>query len=149
MTRRSRLDVVLRLARADEQRALQSLGEARRHADTLERTRDELLSARTRTRQDMALTPGTRVNAGWIRSGSDHLEALASQLPAIEVELASADARQQAARSSVAQQKLRVRALEKAIERRAVRERTLQLRRETRRLDDQVRARQEADHADS
>ncbi len=146
--RRSRLDVVLRLARAEERQALVALAGVRRRIAELDARRDGLIAARAHTRSELAIRD--QVDASWLHLRTGYLGVVASQLPELETRLEQARGEEGGAREELARRRLRVRAIEGSMQRRAARARTERLRREERRLDDRVRearAREEAGDA--
>ncbi|MEE9281596.1 MAG: flagellar FliJ family protein [Myxococcota bacterium] len=137
--RRSKLEVIRRLAKLDTDRALRGLGEAqasvRRGETSLEGVRE--LSAASRRQRE--LSPGRQLAAEAISAAHRHERCLGVRDESLQGELGEARGAHSQARENVARAKLRVRAIENAMARRAERTRLEARRAESRRTDELVR----------
>lgn len=136
MSRPSKLDVVLRLARRDADRAIRGLAEARAATSQIELQIEQLRARANACAHEKLAALSMRLDAGNLRIREQNLEnierlgALARRkLPGLQ----DLEARH---RANVARAKLRVRALENAIGQRMERERLLDRRAAQRRLDE-------------
>ena len=141
MRRRSRLGVLIRLARLNENRALRTLGEARALA---EGTRQSLQTLRGRvdsTRVGAVLTRVEKLDARSLAGNDECARGLGVQAGVVEQALATAHEAEETARATVVETKLRLRMLRSAEAKREAHERRLLRRAELRRVDEAGRGR--------
>ena len=138
---RSRLGVLIRLARLEEDRALQTLGRARMAVD---RT---LMGLRTATDQLSGTLVGAVLESGQTMTAARLAveaccgRALQRRADELQQRLVGEREVEEEARVAVVEAKRKVRALRRAADRRAAREKLLRRRVESRRLDEIQRGR--------
>lgn len=137
--RRSRLDVVARLARLNERRELTELGKAQRHARDCRNIVLALETSVATTRTNAALPSGSAASARDLVAHQRRLVALRDREAAGRVELLEAGRVEQEAVQRVIQARARVRGIDQAIEKRRAREARRQRRVQQRRIDELVR----------
>ena len=140
MTRRSRLPTVLRLERLEQNRALGELAEALGRARTV---RSELAGAeRARAESELAARPREKrpVVAATLQAALERAGAWMACAAALEPRVAAAEVHLERKRETATRHRLRIRGLERALARREAELRMERRRRETRGVDDLVRA---------
>ena len=142
--RRSKLGVLVRLAKLEERAALGELGKARAQVTRSEREISEIEARRAVGTADATPGLGRVVSPQQLRDAQQLLSGLRAQGTATTLELLGARGEEERARDVVARARLRVRALENAAERRAERERRELRRKEQRRIDELQRNRSPA-----
>ena len=140
MSRPSKLHIPLRLARFAERRALAGLGRARQRTAALERARQDLERALDDARFAVGRALDSAVSAEELHAHGHHTRALRQRSQDVSTELAEARGQEEEARRALIDERVRVRALESALQRRARRQRRRARRRETSALDEAVRA---------
>lgn len=140
MKRRSRLGVILRLARRGERGALIEYA-ARRLSTRKAETRLTVTRADANSALSEAMPePGRLAQAADLRRSVERAILLTLRAPELALGLAERRGEEELARTALVAARLRVRAIDTAIERRASRERATRRRRERRRLDERVLA---------
>lgn len=134
--RRSKLDVIRRLARLDAERSLRGLGAAQASVQRVARSLDDVRERSAGSRRSRELAPGQRVDAAALATAHRHEHWLSRRATALDVELLGARNAHELAREAVARAKLRVRAIDNAMKRRAERARLEARRAEDRRTDE-------------
>jgi flagellar export protein FliJ len=140
MRRGSGLSTVLRLARLEETRVLGELGAAVREATGLRSELTETERWRDRAQDEARPEVAQPVAAGVLRDALERASGLEVRAAALRPPLAAAETRLEGAREAAARQRLRIRGLERAVERRESVVRMERRRREARRVDEMVRA---------
>ena len=140
----SKLSVLIRLAKLEEDRTLQDLGRARQNSDRIENELAVLIRLRESARPCALLPTGAKLEAAQIAGESDRAAALGLRSEVLEHERISATDLEETARSAVVESKRKIRALRRADARRRDRERQLKRRIEMRRMDEMERLRQGA-----
>ncbi len=137
--RRSKLEVIRRLAKLDADRALRGFGEAHASVRRVETSLEGLRARAAASRRQRALSPGQQMAAEGISAAHRHERYLGVRDESLQGELVEAHGAHVRARENVASAKLRVRAIENAMTRRAERTRLEAHRAESRRTDELVR----------
>ncbi len=137
--RRPKLEVIRRLAEIDADRALHGLGIAHSSMCGIEVTLEGIRKSSADSRRQRALDAGQRADAAAISAAHRRERVLSEQDDSTVKELVEARVTRERAREEVAKAKLRVRAIENAIGRRARRARLEASRAETRRTDELAR----------
>ncbi len=138
--RRSKLAVIRRLAKLDADRALRGLGEAHASVRRVETSLDGLRELSAASRRQRELSPGQQMAAEAISAAHRHERCLGVRDESLQGELVEARGTHARARESVASAKLRVRAIQNAMTRRAERSRLEARRAESLRTDELARA---------
>jgi flagellar export protein FliJ len=138
--RRTKLEVIRRLAELDADRALHGLGIAHSSMSGIEVSLESVRKSSADSRRQRALDPGQRADAATISAAHRCESVLSEQDDALVKELVEARVAHERAREVVAKAKLRVRAIENAIGKRARRARLEASRAETRRTDELARS---------
>ena len=139
MKRRSRLSVLIRLARLNENRALHRLGEARSLAESTRSSLQSLEGQIDSTWAGSVLARAGQLDAGGLASNDQRTRGLGLQADALKETLTSAREAEENARAAVVDAKLRLRTLRSAAAKREAQERQLQRRAEIRRMDESRR----------
>ena len=140
MTRRSRLPTVLRLERLEQNRALGELAEALGHARTV---RSELAGAeRDRGEAELQARPQEKrpVVVATLQAALERAGAWMACAAALKPRVAAAEAHLEKRREKATRHRLRIQGLERALARREAELRMERRRRETRGVDELVRA---------
>jgi flagellar export protein FliJ len=138
--RRPKLGVIRRLAELEADRALHGLGIAHSSMRGIEVSLDHVRKRSADSRRQRTLEPGQRADAAGISAAHRHELVLSQRDESLTKELVEARVVHERARGEVAKAKLRVRAIENAIDRRARRARLEASRVETRRTDELARS---------
>jgi flagellar export protein FliJ len=138
--RRPKLGVVRRLAELEADRALHGLGIAHSSMRGIEVSLERVRKSSADSRRQRTLEQGQRVDAAAISAAHRHEFVLSERDGSLTKDLVEARVVHEQAREEVAKAKLRVRAIENAIDRRARRARLEASRMETRRTDELVRS---------
>ncbi len=141
MRRRSRLGVLIRLARLNENRALRTLGEARALAEGTRQSLQTLQGRVDSTRVGAVLARAEKLDAGSLAGNDECARGLGVQTGALEQALATAHGAEETARAAVVEAKLRLRMLRSAEAKREAHEHRLLRRAELRRVDEAGRGR--------
>ncbi len=141
MRRRSRLGVLIRLARLNENRALRTLGEARALAEGTRQSLQTLQGRVDSTRVGAVLARAEKLDAGSLAGNDECARGLGVQTGALEQALATAHGVEETARAAVVEAKLRLRMLRSAEAKREAHEHRLLRRAELRRADEAGRGR--------
>lgn len=139
MKRRSSLPVLIRLARLEESRTLQTLGEARSATDRAKHSLTTLERQLAAARVAALLPAGHRLSAETLISGARCTVGLEHTSRTVSAELTRTRAQEEEARRALVQAKLRLRTLRSATARREKREGLERRRREVRRMDEATR----------
>ncbi len=139
--RRSKLQVIRRLAKLEADHALRGLGEAQSSVRQLQSSLDLVRASSEASQRTRALCPGEQIAAVAITSAYEREFWLATRDESLAGELGEARSAAEVAREAVAKAKLRVRAIENAIARREQRARQEARRAESRQLDELTRGR--------
>jgi flagellar export protein FliJ len=139
--RRSKLQVVVRLARFEETRRLRSLATAQGRYARVEGALEQIGAGIDGARLASAPATGQAVDAGTLAMSNEHLAGLQLHRAAAQHEHQQAHLAVNEALQSTVEARRKLRAIESAVARRDARERKLQRRRETRRIDEAARGR--------
>ena len=139
--RRSKLQVIRRLAKLEANRALRGLGEAQSSVRQLQSSLELVRASSEASQRARTLRPGEQINAAAITAAHARELWLATRDESLTGELGEARSAAELAREGVAKAKLRVRAFENAIARREQRARQEARRAESRQLDEFMRGR--------
>jgi flagellar biosynthesis chaperone FliJ len=139
--RRSKLQVIRRLAKLEADRALRGLGEARSSVRRVQSSLDDVRTSSEVSQRARALQAGEQLDAAAITAAHRRELWLTTRDESLTGELGVAQLAAEVAREGVAKAKLRVRAIENAIARREHRARQEARRVESRRLDEFARGR--------
>ena len=134
--RRSKLETIARLAKLETDRALRGLGEAHMNVRRIETSLDLVRESCATSRSLRTIATGQHANAGALATAHRHERGLRDRDESLTGELVEARDAHEKARAGVAEAKLRVRAIENAIARRAERAQLEARRAETRRIDE-------------
>lgn len=139
--KRSRISILVRLARRDAELALRALGQARSRLDAHEvsvgQAETALREAEQRVR--LAIGPGRILPTAALVADARSRAALDARRAQLVRDASPLREAFERARAELARKKMRVRALEHAAERREARAAQLARRREVRRMDERVR----------
>ena len=136
MRRRSRLPVLLRLARLHENRTLQTLWKARAVVETTQESLQTLEGKLASTHTGAVLPQGRKLDAAILVANAQYAASLELGSQALKQELEGARAHEEGARVEVVNAKLRLRTLQSAAAKRKAREGLLMRRAEARRMDE-------------
>ncbi len=134
--RRSKLETIARLAKLETDRALRGLGEAHGNVRRIETSLDLVRESSATSRHLRTIDTGQHANAGVLATADRYERGLRERDESLTGELIGARDAHEKARAGVAEAKLRVRAIENAIARRAQRRQLEARRAETRRIDE-------------
>jgi flagellar export protein FliJ len=148
--RRSKLQVVARLARFEENRTLRSLATAQSRRARVEDALQQIGVRIDGARLTSAPAAGESVDAGTLAASNEHLAALCLHRLTARSEHEQAEGAVSAALQSTVEARRKLRVIESAIARREAREAKLRRRRETRRIDEAGRGRRlDEEHSDA
>jgi flagellar export protein FliJ len=148
MNRSSRLKTVLRLARLDETRALQGLGLALREATALQGELSTVERGTLEALDDARPRPSQAEAAFGLQAALERASGLEARAEDLRPRVTEALARFETSRETAVHHQLRTKALERAVARREALRRMERHRRETKQIDDSVRATRQAAEAD-
>jgi flagellar export protein FliJ len=134
--RRSKLETIARLAKLETDRALRGLGEAHVNVRRIETSLDLVRESSTTSRRLRTIATGQHATADALATAHRHERGLRERDESLTGELVEARDAHEKARAGVAEAKLRVRAIENAIDRRAQRRQLEARRAETRHIDE-------------
>jgi flagellar export protein FliJ len=140
MTRRSRLPTVLRLARLEQNRALGQLAEALGHARSVRSELTGVERAREQAEAQARPKEARSVVAATLQAALERARAWSGRALNLQPRVSAAEAHLEEKRADAARHRLRIRGLERAMERREAEIRMERRRRETRGVDELVRA---------